>query len=183
MNCKSAPMPKLRSQTLAYVLGFVATGFLSAADAKVLIRVDLDAQEMRVTENGGQTYVWKVSSGRDGFETPTGTFQVQRMDANHFSEEYDQAPMPYAIFFSEGLAIHGTYERGLGRPASHGCIRLSIPHARMLYSLVEKFGATIEVSGMASPGDAFEPVSNRRQVIRGSYGNSSGSWIQVFPPE
>ena len=63
---------------------------------------------MTVTDHAGKPHVWKISSGRPGFETPTGTFSVQRLDANHFSDEYDQAPMPYSIFFNEGLAIHGT---------------------------------------------------------------------------
>ena len=76
---------------------------------------------------------------------------MQRMDADHFSDEYDQAPMPYAIFFSRGLAIHGTTLPGLGRPASHGCVRLSVDHARELYEWVEQFGAgPIEISGDAT---------------------------------
>jgi lipoprotein-anchoring transpeptidase ErfK/SrfK len=180
-RCRS--LLKLCLQILVYVIGLLASGLPSTADAKVLIHVDLDAQEMSVTANGGQTHVWKVSSGRDGFETPTGVFQVQRLDAHHFSDEYDQAPMPYSIFFSEGIAIHGTYERGLGRPASHGCIRLSLPHARMLYSLVEKFGATIEVSGMAPPADEVDLVQGRRQVIHENSGHSSRPPIEVFPPD
>jgi lipoprotein-anchoring transpeptidase ErfK/SrfK len=118
-----------------------------AAEAKVRILVDLGAQRMTVIKNGRETVVWKISSGRNGFETPTGRFIVQRMDADHFSDEYDQAPMPYSIFFSRGLAIHGTEQGGLGRPASHGCVRLSTSHARELYSWVEEHGATIEIAG------------------------------------
>jgi hypothetical protein len=120
------------------------------AFAKVEIYVDLSRQRMIVKKPGGETLVWKVSSGRAGFETPTGVFNVQRMDADHLSDEYDQAPMPYAIFFYRGLAIHGTYERGLGRPASHGCVRLAIDNARDLYSWVEQYGATIEIAGSAN---------------------------------
>jgi lipoprotein-anchoring transpeptidase ErfK/SrfK len=70
-----------------------------------MIYVDLDAQQMTVIRNNGETLVWKVSSGREGIETPTGLFSVQRLDANHFSDEYDQSPMPYSIFFDQGLAI------------------------------------------------------------------------------
>jgi hypothetical protein len=56
-------------------------------------------------KTGGEALVWKVSSGRSGFETLTGVFNVQRMDAEHFSDKYERAPMPYMIFFSRGLAI------------------------------------------------------------------------------
>lgn len=122
------------------------------AAARVEIFVDLSAQRMTVVKNGGEKAVWKISSGRNGYETPTGRFEVQRMDADHYSDEYDQAPMPWSIFFYRGLAIHGTFEGGLGRPRSHGCVRLSIPHARELYDLVEKYGATIEISGIAGRG-------------------------------
>jgi hypothetical protein len=122
-------------------------GFSSPAAAKVEIRVDLDHQRMTVVKNHEKPIIWKISSGRPGFETPIGGFIVQRMDAEHLSDEYDQAPMPYAIFFSRGLAIHGTYQSGLGHPASHGCVRLSIDHARDLYDWVEQSGASIEIAG------------------------------------
>jgi hypothetical protein len=126
------------------------SAFAAPAAAKVDIQIDLDRQRMTVVKNGEKPLIWKISSGRNGFETPTGSFIVQRMDAEHLSEEYDGAPMPYAIFFSRGLAIHGTYERGLGRPASHGCVRLSVDHARDLYDWVEQYGASrIAISGAA----------------------------------
>ncbi len=173
-------MAKILTQ---FAIGLLASALFSLANAKVLIRVDLDAQTMAVTENDGQTHVWKVSSGRDGFETPTGTFNVQRLDANHFSDEYDQSPMPYSIFFYEGIAIHGTYQRGLGRPASHGCIRLSVPNARMLYSWVEKYGAAIKVSGMTMSGDPPEFFKDNNQSIITSRGRSNRSWIESYPPD
>jgi len=138
----------------------------SPAAAKVEIRVDLARQEMTVARNHEKPVVWKISSGRPGFETPTGGFIVQRLDADHRSDEYDQAPMPYAIFFSRGLAIHGTYERGLGRPASHGCVRLSIEHARALFDWVEQEGASIEIDGVA-PGGASYAEAQRARPVRG----------------
>jgi hypothetical protein len=159
--------------------------FVPSAKARVMIYVDLDAQQMTVTKNDDETYVWKVSSGREGFETPTGVFSVQRLDADHFSDEYDRSPMPYAIFFYEGLAIHGTYQGGLGRPASHGCVRLAVPHARMLYSWVKQYGASIEISGMA--GEALDTddsfVTDRLQTRKRSNSPSTPSWITVYPPD
>jgi hypothetical protein len=90
---------------LRIAIVFVLGPFVSTVNAKVMIYVDLDAQQMTVIKNNGETHVWKVSSGREGFETPTGLFSVQRLDVNHFSDEYDQSPMPYSIFFDQGLAI------------------------------------------------------------------------------
>jgi hypothetical protein len=128
----------------------VAAIFASfGAQAAVRISIDLGSQRLTATRPGGETVVWKISSGRPGYETPTGRYSVMRMEADHFSDEYDQAPMPYAIFFSpRGLAIHGSFERRLGRPASHGCVRLSVPNARTLFQWVEEEGgASIDIVG------------------------------------
>jgi L,D-transpeptidase catalytic domain len=174
-------MPKI----LLHIAIVVALGlFVSMAKAKVMIYVDLDAQQMMVTKNDGDTLVWKVSSGREGFETPTGSFSVQRLDANHFSDEYDQSPMPYSIFFDAGLAIHGTNQRGLGYPASHGCVRLAIPHARMLYSWVKRYGASIEISGMAPEvPDADAIVTGRRGIKKRASSPLDPPWVSDYPPE
>ena len=141
------------SRRLSRLLILLAALACSAAPAlaKVGIRVDLGRQSITVVKNNEPPIVWKISSGRPGYETPTGRFIMQRMDADHFSDEYDQAPMPYAIFFSRGLAIHGSTQPGLGRPASHGCVRLSVDHARELYEWVEQYGADpIEITGDAT---------------------------------
>jgi hypothetical protein len=141
------------SRELSRFLVLLAALACSAAPAlaKVDIHVDLGRQRVTIVKNHEPPIVWKISSGRPGYETPTGRFIMQRMDADHFSDEYDGAPMPYAIFFSRGLAIHGTTQPGLGRPASHGCVRLSVDHARELYEWVEQYGAgAIEITGDAT---------------------------------
>jgi hypothetical protein len=85
--------------------------------------------------------VWPVSTGRDGYNTPTGSFRAIRLEQVYFSKKYDDAPMPNSIFFYGGYAIHGTYEeRYLGRPASRGCVRLSRANAAHLFSLVRAHG-------------------------------------------
>lgn len=128
-----------------------------AAWARVQITIDLSAQQLTATRKNGESVVWKISSGRPGFETPTGHYTVYRMEPDHKSDEYEQAPMPYSMFFSSrGLAIHGTYERGLGRPASHGCVRLSVANAKKLYDWIvedggETSGAEVQILG-ATPG-------------------------------
>jgi len=161
----------MRSRLLKLmIIALALAASLALAAAKVEIRVDLARQEMTVIKNHEKPIVWKISSGRAGFETPTGSFIVQRLDADHLSDEYDQAPMPYAIFFSRGLAIHGTYERGLGRPASHGCVRLSIDHARELFAWVEQYGASVEIDGVAPARGALYAEAPRVRAGRGVVG-------------
>ena len=93
------------------------------------------AQRMTVTVDGNRLYDWPISTGGGGNETPSGTFNPFRMEIDHYSEEWDNAPMPYSIFFTQsGDAIHGTYEqRSLGRAVSHGCVRLSRKNAATLW--------------------------------------------------
>jgi lipoprotein-anchoring transpeptidase ErfK/SrfK len=137
------------------------------ADAAVRIRIDLAAQRLEAVTPEGETVRWKISSGRRGYETPTGSYSVMRMEADHHSDEYDQAPMPYSIFFSpRGLAIHGSYERGLGRALSHGCVRLAVPNARQLFGWVEKHGATIEITGGGGGAYSRQEVERPRLTRR-----------------
>ena len=105
--------------------------FSQSAYADLLIKIDKPAQRMTVTVNGEQLYEWPVSTGAGRYDTPSGTFKPFRMEIDHYSDEYDNAPMPYSIFFTQtGNAIHGTYEqRNLGHAVSHGCVRLSVKNA------------------------------------------------------
>jgi lipoprotein-anchoring transpeptidase ErfK/SrfK len=127
-----------------------------AARADLLINVDLSTQRMKVTVDGTPRYEWPVSTGRPGYETPTGTFKPFRMDLDHHSDEWDNAPMPYSIFFTmTGVAVHGTPEkRNLGRAVSHGCVRLSVANAATLWDLVkrEKMASTVVYVGGTTPG-------------------------------
>jgi lipoprotein-anchoring transpeptidase ErfK/SrfK len=112
----------------------------TAASAEVFIHIDKSDQRMYV-ETPLETYEWDVSTGRKGYRTPTGQFQPYRMTKMHYSRKYDNAPMPHSIFFHGGYAIHATDAVDkLGRPASHGCIRLSPQNAKWLYRLVQEFG-------------------------------------------
>ena len=126
-----------------------ATG---TAQAKVEITVDKNAQMMTVAVDGVERYQWPVSSGNPSHETPNGTFRTFRMEADHFSKEFDDAPMPHSIFFTKiGHAIHGTESEGrLGTPVSHGCVRISRANASTLYALVQKQGVlntTVTLTG------------------------------------
>lgn len=119
-------------------------GLLSGMPAlagPVVARIDLSSQTMRVSVDGAQKYVWKVSTGKPGYRTPTGTFRPYRLARTYYSRKYDNAPMPHSVFFLGGYAIHGTNKTGsLGRAVSHGCVRLAPGNAATLYSLVQKHG-------------------------------------------
>lgn len=129
------------------------------------INIDLTRQVMTVSENGTPRYTWKISSARYGYRTPTGTFQPTWMSKMWYSRQYDYAPMPHAIFFHKGVAIHATYAiRSLGRPASHGCVRLAPKNAATLFRLVNRHGkdrTEIVVHGQPNHGSDRVAGSNR----------------------
>jgi lipoprotein-anchoring transpeptidase ErfK/SrfK len=108
--------------------------------SKVLLIIDKPAQKMKVYVDDVELYSWKVSSGLPGHATPSGAYTASSMNEMWYSKEWDDAPMPHAIFFTkEGHAIHGTEEtKKLGRPASHGCVRLTPENARTLFALVAR---------------------------------------------
>ncbi|QIG48034.1 L,D-transpeptidase [Nordella sp. HKS 07] len=122
------------------LLGMLGAG--NAFAANVLISINKSNQKMTVSIDGEKTYVWPVSTGVSGYTTPSGTYQPFRMERDHFSKEWDDAPMPYSIFFTpQGHAIHGSpYTKRLGTRASHGCVRLAPNNAAILFALVQKNG-------------------------------------------
>src|SRR5580692_10208598 len=130
----------------------------SAAFANIDIAIDKSSQQMQVAVDGAPRYTWPVSTGRAGYDTPNGTFKVNRMDANHFSQEWDNAPMPHTMFFDlHGHAIHGFSDVAhLGMAVSHGCVRLSPANATVLFDLVKAEGmanTSVTVSGRTPGGD------------------------------
>jgi lipoprotein-anchoring transpeptidase ErfK/SrfK len=111
------------------------------AHAGVVARVSVSGQSMDVVVDGRTVHRWKVSTGAGRARTPTGTFRPLRMHRHYRSQKYGNAPMPHAIFFHKGYAIHGTYQTGrLGRPASKGCVRLHPQSAAVLFELVRARG-------------------------------------------
>jgi lipoprotein-anchoring transpeptidase ErfK/SrfK len=133
------------------ITSLATTGLASTpARADVLVRIDKSSQRMAVSVDGAMRYQWPVSTGRSGYGTPSGTFHPQSMARHYFSRKYYNAPMPHAIFFYYGFAIHGTSDLArLGGPASHGCVRLHPSHAAALFALVERNGPAhtrIEIS-------------------------------------
>lgn len=127
---------------LAFAAAIVLSGLaLTPARAGVMVNIDKSSQRMAVSVDGMTRYNWPVSTGRNGYGTPSGVFQPQMMARRWFSRRYYNSPMPHAIFFYYGFAIHGTYELSrLGGPASHGCVRLHPAHAAALFALVQRNG-------------------------------------------
>jgi hypothetical protein len=134
-----------------------------SARAAVLISIDKSVQRMTVSVDGVRRYTWPVSTGKAGYATPSGSFKPFRMEVDHYSKEWDDAPMPNSIFFTtKGHAIHGSFEtRRLGSAASHGCVRLAPANAKMLFALVKAEGMAntkVVLTGQAPPMIARRPA-------------------------
>jgi lipoprotein-anchoring transpeptidase ErfK/SrfK len=136
--------------------------------SKVLVIIDKPTQKMKVFVDDVELYSWKVSSGLPGYATPSGTYTASSMNEIWYSKEWDDAPMPHAVFFTKkGHAIHGTQEtKKLGRPASHGCVRLAPEDARTLFALVKEKGlenTEIVLNGDTPGGDSRMARSKQRK--------------------
>ena len=140
MSCSGRNI--LRRYALFGALFALVSAWTGYAEAGVVARVSLSGQRMDVIVDGRPRYSWPVSTARAGYRTPTGTFKPQALAVWHRSTIYSGSPMPHSIFFHGGYAIHGSYEtRYLGRPASHGCVRLHPSNAATLFSLVRQYGS------------------------------------------
>lgn len=151
-------------------------GGITRAEAGIVVTVDKTAQRLTVEVDGVTRFAWPVSTARWGYRTPNGSYRPQWLARKWFSRKYDWSPMPYSIFFDEGYAIHGSYEIShLGRPASHGCIRLHPKNAAVLFALVQEHmkDTRIVVTGDRPPAPARVPgeVTRRpRGSIEGIFG-------------
>ncbi len=114
---------------------------VAVSAASLVAKVDISSQTMTVIRYGEVIYRWKVSTARKGKVTPRGTYSPKSLSRYHKSSLYNNAPMPYSIFFRGNYAVHGTNQTSrLGRPASAGCVRLHTENAAKLFSLVKKHG-------------------------------------------
>jgi L,D-transpeptidase catalytic domain len=136
----------------------VSSNSESQSTGAIHINIDKSKQRMTVSLDGVEKYVWPVSTGQAGYSTPSGAYTATSMNEIWYSKEWDNAPMPHSIFFrKDGYAIHGTYEaKNLGRPASHGCVRISRENAATLYAMVKKVGlknTEVVLSGVTPGGE------------------------------
>jgi L,D-transpeptidase-like protein len=182
----------LPASLLAAALALPCT---TPAHADVLVSIDKSTQRMSVAVDGETRYVWPVSTGRPGYDTPNGTYHPFRMEADHFSKEWDDAPMPHSVFFTKiGHAIHGSLDtKHLGSAASHGCVRLSPDNASRLYALVEAEGlkeTTVVIAGQTpiATADAarrrapVEAATGEPLDIAPGYGQQDGAHYAQQPP-
>jgi lipoprotein-anchoring transpeptidase ErfK/SrfK len=126
---------------LSLVTLFLIWPAQQAAADRLVARVSISEQVMHVYHHGQLLYEWPVSTARSGKITPTGQWRPQFLSRNHRSSRYNNAPMPYSVFYSGHYAIHGTNEISrLGRPASAGCVRLHPDNARKFFEMVRAEG-------------------------------------------
>jgi len=161
-----------------FCIAFAAVGFLLAglvgAEAGVVVTVNKSTQRLTVEIDGAVRHEWPVSTARWGYRTPNGSYRPEWLARSWYSRKYDWSPMPHSIFFHGGYAIHGSYEiRNLGRPASHGCIRLLPKNAAVLFKIVQANRANTKIvvtgerpSRSAVARQTREETSARRQRER-----------------
>ena len=158
---------------------------------KVIVDVDLASQRMHVQFPDGTDETWPIASGRPGLDTPDGKFKPQWVDPDHISKQYQDAPMPYAIFFDlKGHAIHGSYQKNFGKAVSHGCVRLPVDDAKRLFEAVKVSGAEIEITGRArrGPGAYWARRQAPAQYGYGGYGYQRSPYSPyparpAYPPQ
>jgi len=156
----------------------------------VVANIDKSRQEMTVFVDGVETYTWPVSTGIGGYSTPSGEFTTSSMNKIWYSRQWDNAPMPHAVFFTKkGHAIHATNEtKKLGKPASHGCVRLSPENAETFFNLVKESGLenTQVVLTGETPGGEYkitQPQPQRDNRRRDPYGyNDRYGYYEEQPP-
>lgn len=134
-------MPLARTARTAGLGGLLCLALSTPALSGIVAQIDQSRQRMRVFVNGALSHEWPVSTARRGYVTPNGSYRVGLMAPMWRSHKYHNSPMPHAMFFRGGYAIHGTYSVGqLGNRASHGCIRLSPGNASRLFGLARTHG-------------------------------------------
>lgn len=141
------------------------------------VDINLTTQRLTVSENGQSRFTWAISSARAGYRTPTGTFTPTWMSKMWYSRQYGMAPMPHAVFFSGGVAVHATNATGmLGTPASHGCVRLAPKNATIFYAMVAKHGldlTQIAVHGLPPSGN----IASYRRAGQPRFASANGGYF------
>ena len=138
-------------------------GLTAPAHADLLVNISKSQQRVSVSIDGTEAYRWVISTGRRGHDTPSGVFRPVRLERHWYSRQYEMTPMPWAMFFHRGYAMHATTEvYNLGRVASHGCVRLRPDNAATLYSLVRRQGMAntkiVVLNGALPPQPAAPPL-------------------------
>lgn len=162
----------------AQIISDSKTQSTEPASAAVRIIIDKSQQKMTVFLDGVEKYEWPVSTGRAGYSTPSGTYTATSMNEVWYSKEWDNSPMPHSIFFmKDGHAVHGSYEvKTLGKPVSHGCVRISPENATTLYTLVKEKGlknTEVVLTGV-TPGGEYKVA----RPAEPRYGQAGPGWYE-----
>jgi len=151
---------------LAMVLGSAAGAVAAAAQepafswtpevapqGPVLIVIGLDEQRAVVYRNGVRIGSSPVSTGKEGHETPTGVFNILQKRREHYSNLYNNAPMPFMQRLTwDGIALHAGHLPGY--PASHGCVRLPYAFSEALFGVTERGMTVVVAQQLESPSVA-----------------------------
>lgn len=149
-----------------------------APSGPILLIVNLKSQRAVLYRNGIPIGASTVSTGRPGYRTPTGIFTILQKHVEHYSTTYDNAPMPYMQRLTwRGIALHAGQLPGY--PASHGCIRLPLGFAKLLYGAT-KLGMTVVISDEPTTPRLAAPPEIARQSLASS---SLPADVVVWQPE
>src|SRR5258708_25111774 len=176
----------MRRSSAITIIALGAAVAASDAEAKLDLFIDKSIHQISVSKNGRLLCVWPVSTGQDRLSTPSGVYMAERLERTWFSRAYYNSPMPHAIFFHDGFAIHGSYDIArLGGPASHGCVRLHPQDAALLYGMVEQEGhgnTTIVVGGGWSPNPMAPRYRDPDEPLMPPYRGDGGTARGAYPP-
>lgn len=129
-----------------------------APSGPVVLVVSLDEQYLYVYRNGVAIGASPISSGRPGYETPTGVYTILQKRRDHYSNIYRGSPMPFMQRLTwDGIALHGGNLPGY--PASHGCIRLPQAFAEKLFATTRHHTAVVIAEARVSPANIVHPAA------------------------
>jgi lipoprotein-anchoring transpeptidase ErfK/SrfK len=157
-------------------------------EGPVVMVVSLPEQRLYVYRNGVRIAVSTVSTGKRGFETETGVFPILEREREHFSNLYDNAPMPFMLRLTwGGTALHAG--RNPGYPASHGCIRLPAAFAEKLFEASRRGMIVVIADAASHPPEVVSPewlapVETATGAVRDAIGDAlAESWTPERAPE
>jgi hypothetical protein len=146
-----------------------------APSGPMLLIVNVKRQRALLYRNGVVIAAATVSTGRPGYGTPTGVFTILQKQIEHYSSKYDSAPMPYMQRLTwYGIALHAGHLPGY--PASHGCIRLPLGFAKLLYGATRLGMTVIITNDAAMPQLASPPAIAEAASVTGKGVNGSVDW-------
>lgn len=142
--------PGEASMTAGTAEALQGTAGIGDPEHPMQIVVSLREQNLKVYRGLELASSTPVSSGKAGHSTPTGVFSILEKRRKHFSNLYDDAPMPFMQRLTwSGIALH--QGKLPGYPASHGCVRLPMDFAQNLFGMTERGMHVVITDGETAP--------------------------------